>query len=121
MAMIRQANLFTMGQAPNGELCVTIMAPPDYSGRIMQPSVLYDGGEHAVLWRNPDEAIVLDYIPEAWRAKVMAAESLAVAEFNTKQRDIRAPYMAKIAKAEKMPNLGILTEEQLRAELRKVA
>lgn len=121
MAMIKQANLFTMGQAPNGGLTVMLMPPPDYSLRIMQPSVLYDGGPHALLWRNPDEALILDYIPEPVRAKMMAADVLAVAEFDTKQRDIRTPYLAKIAKVDKMPDLDILTEEQLRAELRKVA
>ena len=119
--MIRQANLFSMGQAPNGDLCVTLMAPQDYSSRIMQPSVLYDGGEHAVLWRNPDEAIILDYIPAVMREKVMGAASLAIAEFDPKQRDIRAPYKAKVARVEKMPDLDITTEEELRAELRKVA
>jgi hypothetical protein len=121
MFMIRQANLFTIGQAPDGGLCVMLMPPPDYSHRIMQPSVLYDGGAHAILWRNPDEAIILDYIPEQMRSKMQGAAVLAVAEFDTKQRDIRTPYLAKIAKVEKMPDLDILTEEELRAELRKVA
>jgi hypothetical protein len=119
--MIRQANLFTMGQAPNGGLTVMLMPPPDFSLRIMQPSVLYDGGPHAVLWRNPEEAIIMDYIPEPMREKMLAQDAITIAEFDTKQRDIKAPYKAKIAKVEQMPNLNIITEEELRAELRKVA
>ena len=113
--------MFTMGEAPNGGLCVMLMPPPEYSHRIMQPSVLYDGGQHAVLWRNPDEAIILDYIPDQMRAKMKDANTIAVAEFDTKQRDIRAPYLAKIARVDAMPDLNILTEEELRAALRKVA
>ena len=119
--MIKQANLFTMGATPGGELFVTLIPPAGFIGRIMQPTCLYDGGLHAILYRNPAEAIVLDYVPEAYREKLAQAENVWIGEFDPTKRDVAKPYAAKITRVAKMPDMDLLTEDELRSVLRAAA
>ena len=119
--MIKQANLFTMGASPSGELCVMLMRQPEYKGRVMQPSVLYDGGRHAILFRNPSEAVILDYVPESYQGRLLEAGEVVVSEFDPARRDIAEPYSAKVVRVGTMPDMDLLTEDELRRVFRQAA
>lgn len=47
-----------------------------------QPRVVYNGGEHAVLYRNVDSVVVLDFIHPSVREDLSQSEKLLVVETN---------------------------------------
>lgn len=82
---------------PAGELLIIIRARIDSEEK---PVIAYDGGEHALLYRNLTNTIVLDYVHPLVRAALVKATSVLIVEAqgNTVVRE----YFAGIKQVDKI-------------------
>jgi hypothetical protein len=101
---MRQALAYFIGDTGKA-IAVWISPRVPFSEPPQDAQVIYDGGEHAILYRRPDEAIILDYIPEAWRDKVLASDIIIV----TEGRDRQLEYEAKMVRTGKIPEVKLTT------------
>ena len=96
-----QAKEYTILKNAVGELLLVLESfgtPPDNDVR-----VLYDGGEHALFYRNKDRTIVLDYIHPEVRANLAAVKEIYVGEL--KGEVLEFDYMAKLELVKKIPDV----------------
>jgi hypothetical protein len=101
------------------EMCVFLTPPEPYISEPDSPEVVYDGGEHALLYRNPKDTVILDYIAEGTRGKLAAKSEVLIIEYDPVQLFITREYMAPISMVGKLPNVSgrMLTREELRKKL----
>ena len=120
--MTKQAILYGVKVNQRGEMLILLNPAEPYKGDPDNPEIAYDGGEHAVLYRNGSDAVTLDYFPESERTRLMSAKSVLVAEYDTSIQDIRHEYMAAVVKVAEMFDMseGLLTKEQVEAEVNKL-
>ena len=59
----------------------------------VKPIIIYDGKEHALLYRDPKHTIILDFIHPDARPLIAIAEEIIIAEFADEdwKRDYTAP------------------------------
>ncbi|MCK5295776.1 MAG: hypothetical protein KAJ75_02690 [Alphaproteobacteria bacterium] len=86
----------------DNEIMLSIFAR---SGEPEDSTILYDGGEHAMFYRDKETAVVLDYLPpetyEAWNN----AETILIAEYKedaTEEEPVRA-YDVPIRHMKRLP------------------
>ena len=60
------------------------------------PFILYDGKNHATLYRRQDDVILLDYLPEEIHKIMQTTKFVIILEMNPEQNDIALDYKAKI-------------------------
>ncbi|MDR1009012.1 MAG: hypothetical protein LBL52_02030 [Rickettsiales bacterium] len=94
---MQQALAYIMGEV-DGQLAVWISPKAPLPGAVENPEIAYDGGEHAVLYRSENDPIALDYIPEEFRARLLAAASVLVGE----GRESELEYTAKAVKVARL-------------------
>lgn len=66
-----------------------------------KPTILYDGGEHAMLYRNQNNTIVLDYINPNVRSNLKNANKILVVE--AQGTSIIREYFTSVKIVEKIP------------------
>lgn len=76
-ALVEQEKNFNILRNPAGDLMVLIRARLDDA---TQPKIIYNGGKHAVLYRNQANTIVLDFIHPSVRADLLRVGDLLVVE-----------------------------------------
>lgn len=74
---VEQEKKFDILRNPAGELLIVIRARIDSEEK---PTIVYDGGEHALLYRNKVNTIVLDYIHPMVRENLGRVSSVLVVE-----------------------------------------
>ena len=79
-----------------------IIAIKEREGEPSQPKILYDGGPHALLYRNPELTIVLDYIHPGVREMFSEAKEVTLIENNFKKEEVRS-YAVPIRCVPKIP------------------
>ena len=75
--LVEQEKNFNILKNPAGDLMILIRARMENAA---QPRVIYNGGEHAVLYRNEGNTIVLDFIHPSVRADLERVINLLVVE-----------------------------------------
>ncbi|MBR1544547.1 MAG: hypothetical protein IJ638_01225, partial [Alphaproteobacteria bacterium] len=65
-----------------------------------------DGGEHALLYRNSQETILLDYLPETQRNELTKLSEILVVEYDVNNKIPANEYMAKITIVKKIPDIS---------------
>ena len=60
------------------------------------PYILYDGGDHAFLYRNPQDVILLDYLDPQITTLLQNADSVAVIEADWKTNETINDYSVTI-------------------------
>ena len=66
-----------------------------------KPTIIYDGGEHALLYRNSNNTIVLDYINPNVRSNLEKATKVLVVE--AQGASIIREYFTIVKSVEKVP------------------
>ena len=75
--VVEQEKKFDILRNPVGDLLIVIRARIDSEEK---PTIIYDGGEHALLYRNENNTIVLDYIHPMVRENLTKSASVLVVE-----------------------------------------
>lgn len=76
---IRQESLYKVRLGPKNEIMISVVAhhtAPDL------PLLSYDGGNHALLRRNDEDALLLDYLHPDIRPQVKASRSVVIVELD---------------------------------------
>ncbi|MBQ8251398.1 MAG: hypothetical protein IJY92_05755 [Alphaproteobacteria bacterium] len=66
-----------------------------------KPTIIYDGGEHAILYRNSNNTIVLDYINPNVRQNLTKSTKVLVVE--AQGSSIVREYFSSVKSVEKVP------------------
>lgn len=77
MGSFIKANKFVVAEGEEGEIYIFIDAQKDLPEK---PRVIYDGRDHAVFVRSPEEKIILDYIHPEVRDKLRKAPGVVMVE-----------------------------------------
>ncbi len=73
-----------------------------------EPVILYDGGEHALLYRRQDAPVVLDYLNPDIRGDLQDAETVVITEYDEAGEMVRE-YEASLRPVKKLP----ISDEEL--------
>lgn len=71
------------------------------------PVVLYDGGEHALLFRNAEDVIVLDYLNPALQTPLFEAKQVEVAEVDPQTHALGRHYSATVKQIKHLPSFEL--------------
>ncbi len=113
-----QEPLYKIARKDDGEIVFVIS---NYSGDPSpNPEIIYDGGEHALMYRDGQTSVLLGYINPAFRAYLSNAKSVLVVELKdihaTEKKDIKImqTYNANVSKVRALPisTDKIVTPEQ---------
>jgi len=112
MADYQTEGNYIVAENEAGELYIYITAR---GGKTDHPYIVYDGKDHAILARNAEQAVVLDYINPDVRDKLRKAAVVIVVE--TLLDNIKDAYIADMNIVSQMPDdlqkLGLKTWEDL--------
>ena len=89
--IIEQEKNFNILQNESGNLMVLIRARLDDA---VQPKLVYNGGEHALLYRNEHQTIILDYIHPAVRKALRKQKQVLIVETN--EGAVVSEYMCSV-------------------------
>lgn len=67
------------------------------------PVLLYDGGQHATLFRSDHDVLLIDYLPEKIRTVLKDCAWIVVLEKNRDETNIARDYKALIKKVKQNP------------------
>ena len=111
MAKYATEDKYYIAESANGELYVYISAK---KASPIKPQIVYDGFDHALFIRSPEESIILDYINPEARDKLRKARAVIVVE--TLLETIKEAYIADMNIVEKIPvdwtKIGLTTWEE---------
>ncbi len=96
-----QANSYAIQPTKENKLVVEI---PALSSKPEKPVLIYDKGDHALLYRNTEEGMVLDYIHPEIREKLFQAETVAVCEFDIQKEEVLYFYDVAV---QHVPNIAV--------------
>ena len=96
--LVEQEKRFNILKNPSGDLMILIRARMDDAA---QPKIVYNGGKHAVLYRNGENTIVLDFIHPSIRADLEQAMALLVVEAH--DGSVIREYMAEVKHMREIP------------------
>ena len=91
-------NDFVIAEGAEGELYIYISAK---AATPSNPQIIYDGCDHAIFMRTPEERIILDYINPQVRDKLRKAPAVVVVE--TILENIKDCYIANMKMVDKIP------------------
>ena len=109
--MSEQEKLYLIIVNNKGEKCIFLTPKKLSHLKPIKPEIVYDGGEHAILYRNTQETLILDYIPQPQRDINKLSEILVV-EYDVKNKVIANEYMAKIISTKKIPDISKIIEKK---------
>ena len=96
--LVEQEKNFNILKNPAGDLMILIRARLEDA---TQPKIIYNGGKHAVLYRNDGNTIVLDFIHPSVRADLERVLNLLVVEAH--DGSIIREYMAEVKHMKQIP------------------
>lgn len=103
--MATQTKLYMILTNSNGEKCIFLTPEIISDTTPTDPEILYNGLEHALLYRSPNNALLLDYIAPPEREIIYNLDKILVVEYDTKNNKIAHEYIAKIKKLKEIPNI----------------
>ena len=77
--LVEHEKKFSILKNPAGDLMILIRARLEDAER---PKLVYNGGEHALLYRNDHHTVVLDYIHPAIRKALRQKKQVLIVETN---------------------------------------
>ena len=111
MSKYETQDKYYIAESTDGELYIYIDAKKNSP---VHPQIVYDGLDHALFIRSPEESIILDYINPEARDKLRKAVSVIVVE--TLIETIKDAYIADMSIVEKIPldwsQIGLTTWEE---------
>ena len=104
--MSTQQKLYLIMVNKSNERCI-FLTPENISKlNVINPEIVYDGKEHAILYRNAEESLLLDYIPESQRNDLTKLSEILVVEYDVNKKEIANEYMAKMTIVKNIPNIS---------------
>ena len=67
------------------------------------PIILYDGGKHALFYRNKMETITLDYLDDRAKPMLSTGQKVAIAEINPETEKMVRQYPVFVKIVDKLP------------------
>lgn len=102
---------YFIAEDESGSLYVYLQAKKDMPAH---PRIIYDGYDHAVFIRNPEQNIILDYINPEVRDKLRKSRAVIIVE--TILENIKDSYIADMNVVDKIPldwsKIGLKTWEE---------
>lgn len=95
---VRVAHKFFVAEGEEGEIYIFLDASKD---KPENPRIVYDGKDHAVFFRAPDDKVVLDYIHPEVRDKLRHASDVVIVE--TILENIKDSYIASMQLVDDIP------------------
>ncbi len=95
---VRKANNFIVAEGSEGELYIYIEASRAHPEK---PRIIYDGRDHAIFLRSPEDRIILDYIHPEVREKLRQAEGVIMVE--TILENIKDSYVVEMQIVDSIP------------------
>lgn len=112
MSNYTTANKFIVAEGEGGQLYLFIEAQKNHPD---EPRIIYDGHDHAIFLRSPEEKIILDYIHPEVREQLRKARRVVMVE--TILENIKESYYAEMQMVEKIPvdwsKIGLKTWEEV--------
>ena len=71
------------------------------------PIILYDGGKHALFYRNKEETVVLDYLDERAKPALLTGQNVAVVEINPENEKMVRHYPVSVKIVNKLPKFTL--------------
>ena len=103
---------FVIAEGEEGDIYVFLQAKKEHPD---EPRIIYDGLDHAVFLRRPDERIILDYIHPEVREQLRHVRRVVMVE--TILENIKESYYADMQMVEKIPvdwsKIGLKTWEEI--------
>lgn len=84
----------------NGMIVFAITAK---SGELDAPKIVYDGGDHALLYRSSEDIVVLDFLHPEIKHQMSRSSKALVAEIDYDNETVISDYVAHIDQVFKMP------------------
>lgn len=82
---------------------IPLFAIPYCEQKPEKPVLLYDGGNHATLFRSDNDVILLDYLPEEIRPVLDTCGWVVMIEKNKTSNDVARDYKVLIKKIKNNP------------------
>ena len=105
-------NKFVIAAGDEGDLYIFLQAKKEHPD---EPRVIYDGYDHAIFMRRPEERIILDYIHPEVRDQLRKARRVVMVE--TILENIKESYYADMQVVDKIPvdwsKIGLKTWEEI--------
>ncbi|MCK5296733.1 MAG: hypothetical protein KAJ75_07560 [Alphaproteobacteria bacterium] len=98
MSDFEREQSFLIAQNEKGELLISIESR---EGDPVDPLIVYDGKDHAILYRSKGKSIVLDYINPSVRETLSKAENVSISE--TDGKDIVLFYETRVKHVPALP------------------
>mgnify|MGYP006916038488 CR=1 FL=1 len=112
MADYQTEDNYIVAENEEGELYIYISAK---SSSPINPHIIYDGRDHALLVKNPALTVILDYINPDVRDKMRKTKQLVIVE--TIMENIKDAYFADMQIVDKLPlnikDAGLRTWEEV--------
>ena len=99
--MIKQMKRYTTFLTEKGDLVIVI--PFVEGSEPKHPKILYDGKEHALFYRRPNETVVLDYLNDAAVVVLKQAGKVLLFEVDLKSQTVVTNYFVPVVMTEKLP------------------
>ncbi|MCR5506341.1 MAG: hypothetical protein K6F04_00655 [bacterium] len=104
--MTTQEKLYIIMVNQNNEKCILLTPKTISKLSPINPEIIYDGKEHALLYRNSQETILLDYIPESQRNDLAKLNEILIVEYDVNTKVPANEYMAKMTIVNKIPDIS---------------
>jgi hypothetical protein len=117
-AMFIQEKAYRVYFNEKGELLFVIL---EKDGEANKPMIIYDGGPHAILYRNREQTVLLDYLNEQVREPLTKIKQALVAEFKQDGETLVREYDVPVKQMKQLPlpSEGIITPEEAAKEIEK--
>ncbi|MGD9637909.1 MAG: hypothetical protein AB7U85_02480 [Alphaproteobacteria bacterium] len=87
----------------DNEIMVTVL---EQKGEPIEPCILYDGGDHAILYRSQENGMILDYIDDEVKTLIKKSKQILIAELpNADAQEPTRSYFVPVKVVSKMPDL----------------
>ena len=86
--MSTQEKLYLIMVNKNNERCIFLTPKQISSLPFSTPEIIYDGKDHAILYRNQKESILLDYIPKSQQSELKKLTKILVVEYDVEKKEI---------------------------------
>ena len=103
--MTEQAKLYSILKNTNNERCIMLTPKTPYEKEIASPEIIYACGEHAILYRSTNDAIILDYYPKTEQEILKTAHEILVVEYDLATNTPTREYMAKVTIVKSLPDI----------------
>lgn len=101
----KNANIYLMLTNTDKEKCIILTPNVLPQTEPENPELLYDGKENAILYRNNNESIVIDKIPENQRQDLLNLKEILIVEFDTANNKPNKEYIAQITKTDNLEKI----------------